>query len=289
MKIAVMADIHSNHIALERCICEAEQKGAEEFLFLGDYLGELAYPERTLEVLKELKEKYPCTFINGNKEYYWINRKNGKNTDWQWEAGTSGSGMLKYTYDRLTSEQIQAFEELPISKVMKYEGMPDFVICHGSPFKVNESLREDYDYIDDLTRKLETELTICAHFHVQSEYTRNGKCVVNPGSVGVPLRSDGKTQFMMLYGDFGVCKTEFITLDYDVEAAIRELDEEKLSLQAPGWYRITKAVLKGKSITHAAVLVKATELCRASEGEADWRHLPEKYWNMALNEFGLEV
>ena len=44
MRIAVMADIHSNHIALEKCIEEAKRKGAEEFLFLGDYIGELAHP-----------------------------------------------------------------------------------------------------------------------------------------------------------------------------------------------------------------------------------------------------
>ena len=46
MNIAIMADIHGNHIALEACIGEARKLGAEEFLFLGDYLGELAYPEK---------------------------------------------------------------------------------------------------------------------------------------------------------------------------------------------------------------------------------------------------
>ena len=54
MKIAVMADIHSNHVALERCIEEAKGKGAEEYLFLGDYIGELAYPERTIQCLKDI-------------------------------------------------------------------------------------------------------------------------------------------------------------------------------------------------------------------------------------------
>jgi len=41
-KIAVLADIHSNHIALETCLKEAQKRGAQEYLFLGDYLGELA-------------------------------------------------------------------------------------------------------------------------------------------------------------------------------------------------------------------------------------------------------
>ena len=68
MRIAVMADIHSNHIALEACIAEAKKHHAEEFLFLGDYLGELAYPEKTLERLGRIRDQYPCTFVRGNKE-----------------------------------------------------------------------------------------------------------------------------------------------------------------------------------------------------------------------------
>lgn len=285
MKIAVMADIHSNHIALERCIAEAKYRDAEEFIFLGDYLGELAYPERTLELLQALKAEYPCTFIKGNKENYWIDHMAGMHSDWEWKAGTSGSGMLRYTYDRLLPDQIHAFEEMPFTKLMKYDGMPDFVICHGSPFKVNESLREDYDYIDSLTQRLETELTICGHFHIQSQYIKNGKRIVNPGAVGVPLKSGGKTQFMMLYDNAGIWESEFITLEYDVDRAIREMDEEKLSEQAPAWYRVTKAVLIGKNVSQIAVLTKACELCEEEKGSVDWRCIPEKYWQMALNEY----
>ena len=72
MKIAVLADIHGNHIALEACIDEAKKYGAEEYLFLGDYLGELAYPEKTMNILDQMKKEFPCTFIRGNKENYWI-------------------------------------------------------------------------------------------------------------------------------------------------------------------------------------------------------------------------
>ena len=155
MRIAVMADIHSNHIALEACIAEAKQRHAEEFLFLGDYLGELAYPEKTLELLGWIRSQYPCAFIRGNKEEYWINHKNGKHGDWVWESGKSGSGMLAYVYGCLTQEQIEEFERMPISMVMRYYGLPSFTICHGSPWKANESMREDYDYIDAFTKRLE--------------------------------------------------------------------------------------------------------------------------------------
>ena len=284
MRIAVMADIHSNHIALETCFAEAQRCNAEIFIFLGDYLGDLAYPQKTLEYLDGIKKKYPCIFIRGNKEDYWINHKNGKHRDWVWEAGRSGSGMLAYVYNHLTLEQIENFEKMPISMTMRYQGFPDFVICHGSPWKTNESMREDYDYIDELTKRLETELTICAHFHIQSKFTRNGKLVINPGAVGVPLRSNGQAQFMMLEGISGKWETEFITLQYDRERAIQEMDEEKLSEQAPGWCRITKEVLRHGQATHLMTLMKAQELYEQHTGINDWKNIPEEYWNMALEE-----
>ena len=55
--IAFLKDIQGNHIAMERCMEEAVSRGIDTFIFLGDYLGELAYPQRTMELLYEYKEK----------------------------------------------------------------------------------------------------------------------------------------------------------------------------------------------------------------------------------------
>ena len=68
MRIAVMADIHGNRAALETCVAEARRQGAEEYLFLGDYLGEMAYPEKTLELLETLRKDFPCTFTAEGRE-----------------------------------------------------------------------------------------------------------------------------------------------------------------------------------------------------------------------------
>lgn len=42
--IAVLSDIHSNYVALEQCIKYAVARDINNFIFLGDYVGELAYP-----------------------------------------------------------------------------------------------------------------------------------------------------------------------------------------------------------------------------------------------------
>ena len=283
-KIAILADIHSNHLALESCLKEAERRMADAYFFLGDYLGELAYPERTLELLSRTADRFPCVFIRGNKEDYWISHRKGIGN---WKAGTSGSGMLKYVYDRLTPEWIDAFEQMPIARKMEYPGFPAFIICHGSPWRANESLREQHVYIGERTKQLETGLTICGHFHTQTAYERNGRRVINPGAVGVPLESGGQTQFMMLYGEHGQWKPDFISLPYDREKAILEMDEEKLFEQAPCWYRLTRELLRGGRVTHAAALKKAHDAYMHETGADDWVSIPEKYWNLALSELNI--
>lgn len=282
MKIAVMADIHSNIEAFKACLVEAEKQQVSEFLFLGDYLGDLACPQETLGLLKDIRNKYPCTFIRGNKEEYWINNRKQPND--QWVYGRTPTGMLKYNFDRLSSEDIDFFENMPITKKIQYEGYPPFVICHGSPFKVNQSMRPDYKYIDDLLGKVDTNFVICGHFHIQMDYTRKGIRVINPGSVGVPLHSGGKAQFMILHGDKNEWSTEFYTVGYDKEKAIGMMNAERLPEIAPGWYRITKHLLQTGEISHAVVVRMVMEKYEKEIGNGELYSIPEDYWTQVIDE-----
>lgn len=74
MDIAVFSDIHGNYVAFQKCLEYAVEKNIDTFIFLGDYLGEFPYPQKTMDILYSMKEKYQCFFIKGNKEDYWINR-----------------------------------------------------------------------------------------------------------------------------------------------------------------------------------------------------------------------
>ena len=54
MKIAVLSDIHGNHIALETCIEEIERRNIDKLIFLGDYVGELAYPQKHNDIYQRI-------------------------------------------------------------------------------------------------------------------------------------------------------------------------------------------------------------------------------------------
>jgi Predicted phosphoesterase len=45
MELAILSDIHSNYVALDTCLKYALSQNISRFIFLGDYVGELAFYE----------------------------------------------------------------------------------------------------------------------------------------------------------------------------------------------------------------------------------------------------
>ena len=120
MKIAVLSDIHGNYKALQKCLGHAKTQNVDMYFFLGDYLGEFPYPQKTMEILYDMRVKYQCFFIRGNKEDYWINRRKDINCDWK--NGNHSIGAMIYCYENLTSKDIDFFETLPICESVQFKG-----------------------------------------------------------------------------------------------------------------------------------------------------------------------
>ena len=62
---------------------------------------------------------------------------------------------------------------------------------------------------------------------------------------------------------------------------MREMDAEKLYSQAPGWYRVTKDVLRNGKATHLTALTRAHDLYKNDLGIDNWGNIPVKYWDLA--------
>lgn len=282
--IAILSDIHSNYIALERCMEYAVSHEISRFLFLGDYVGELAYHERTMELLFSYKEKYDCVFIRGNKEDYWIKQRRESRNDWKEFDSTTGA--LWYAYNHLKSKDINFFESLPIVSRVQFDGFPTLIACHGSPYAANEDMRAGEERTKEIMDTVEASVILSGHTHIQSRFQHQGRILLNPGSVGLSSQAGGQSQFMILHGKNGCWKEEFVSLEYDRLSAIEQLSESGLAERASGWCRVTKRQLQGTrpEITHTEILKRVTELCHQETGKWSWPDLPEKYWDMALAE-----
>ena len=282
MKIAVLSDVHGNYIALQKCIDYAVDKGVETFIFLGDYVGELAYPQKTMEIIYSLKEKYSYFFVKGNKEDYWLDYQ--ANGEQGWNECDSTTGSLYYTYYNLTQKDLEFFKSLSHTAELEIDGFPSITICHGSPQKVNEKLLPNNEKTLAIMEENSSAYILCGHSHVQGKIEHNGKLVLNAGAVGVSLHGDGKAQFLILEGSEQKWDYKFISLEYDVEKVIEDLYISGLMQKAPAWCKVSANLLRTGETSHGTVLAKAMELCRNELGECNWPNVPEKYWDLAVKE-----
>ena len=286
LNIAVLSDIHGNYVALQKCLDYATNIGIDTFIFLGDYLGELAYPQKTMDILYSVKEKYKCFFIKGNKEDYWINyEKEPKG----WKEYDSTTGSLYYTYQNLNEKDLQFFKSLSFKEELEFDSLLPITICHGSPRKVNEKLLPDNENTFLIMENNYSDYILCGHTHIQSKIEHNGKMVLNSGSVGVSMHSNGKAQFMILKGMQDMWNYEFVSLEYNIEKVIADLHSSGLSKKAPYWCKVSENLLRTGEISHGTVLAKAMALCKDKFGECKWPNVPEECWEQAVKESFVDI
>lgn len=282
MKLAVIGDIHSNHIALETCIRHALDRNVDEFLFIGDYVSDCPYPQRTMKVIYEMKEKYRCYFIRGNREDYMLNHRNHPEERWTY---SSASGNLLYTYENLTKKDLDFYESMDIQGIYIKSGYPAFRYCHGSLTSSNELLISENKNLENIMSNMDVDLLISGHTHIQEVMEFGTKKLIHPGSVGIPWYYGGKTQYMILHGTNSGWEEEFFQLDYDVDAVKEEFKNSGIMEKAFYWSKLNIHVLDTGDDYTTPCLKLAMKLCEEGEGSVEWPDIPEKYWEMAYREF----
>ncbi len=232
MLLAVFSDIHSNHIALEAAMREADRRGAEKWIFLGDYVSDCAYPERTMARIYEARRERDCVFLKGNREEYML-RYRDRGGDWRYGSTT---GSLLYTYDRLTKRDLRFFESLPITAVIDPNGRCPIRISHGSPWKSRENLRAGKEaLLRSVLARIPEKVVVSGHSHHPFTFAENGQKYANTGSIGVPVSGVPGAEMLFLRENGDTWEFEPARVPYDAEAVISEIRESGLREAASVW------------------------------------------------------
>ncbi len=279
MTIAVLSDIHANHIAFARCVEDALANGAEAFWLLGDYVCDLAGVAETMALLRNLMARYPCTLLRGNKEDYWLGDDESRST---WRPGSSATGTLWYTYSLLTAEDIALFRTLPVAITLRLPGLPPVLLCHGSPESNRGTLR-DCEATRALMESSTVPLILCGHTHQPYQLSHAGVTVANPGAVGVAIGSAGLADYLLLTGENGAWRLTQRQLPYDVDAAVESLTACGLDRIAPCWTCSTIHILRYGGPKKTAVVAKVMEVCDRRLGALPLADIPEECWQEALS------
>ena len=281
MKIAVLGDIHSDHIALEACLDRIHAERADGIAFLGDYISDCPYPQKTIRLLHEAEERYMTWFIRGNREDYMLDHRFKLSEDWHY---CSQSGSLLYTYENLTGSDLRFFEAMPIGMEVKIERYEPFEICHGSMQSNRKLFMGDCKETREVIEEMNTKLLVCGHCHRHYELTVGEKTIVNAGSVGVPFNDRSEAEMLFLTAEEGEeWKYEKVYVPFDIEAVINEFKTSGLLEKADVWSRAMIASLRGNRDYNMEIVEYVSKKCRKKKLPFDDEYL----WQEAAKKFGI--
>lgn len=210
MLIAVFADIHANKPAFEACLSDAEKKGAQRTVLLGDYVGYGGAPEWVLDKVIELN-RAGAPAIVGNHDAA-VLRDNAN-------MNPSANHVIEWTRRQLSLDQQKFLANLPYTVT---EGHIMFVHADAS---TPDEWRYVLD-IEDAVRSMiasRAEVTISGHVHRPALYSMSAtaKLTAFTPSTGVPVPLSPRRRWHVVVGSVGQPR------DGDPTAAYTLYDDEK--------------------------------------------------------------
>lgn len=283
MRLAVLADIHANLPALEAVLADCSRNGAEGLLVAGDLIAG-PHPNETVEMLRQL----PNWMILGNNEGYLLRMAAGDApaawfTSRQW-------GLMRWTFERLSRENLAFFASLPEQCVVEYPDLPAIRMVHGSPRRPAEEIFPDRDpAMLDLALEMVSEpVLICAHTHLPWSERRDGRLAFNPGSAGAALNGDARAQYALLTGRSGRWEVEHRAVPYDLERIEADFRLSGLLEQGGGLARaFLESILTGRNVP-MQFLAYAHRLA-AEAGFADGDIVPDSIYERATQTYDWSV
>lgn len=215
MKIAVLSDIHGNHIALEAVLKKARQCNIERLFILGDSVGYYYHPDKVIELL----EGWPKEIIQGNHERM-LKEALGSSKKANEIQQRYGSG-INFALDKLSDECINYLTGLPDRKNLIVDGL-NFELCHGSPWDMEYYVYPDAsrEILDDCLIP-HADFIFMGHTHYPFTYSKKGTIVANVGSVGQPRDTGGMASWAI--ADSNNHTLVFMHTIYDTFSIIEEV------------------------------------------------------------------
>jgi predicted phosphodiesterase len=179
MKLAVIADIHGNLLALEAVLADIDRRALRGVINLGDVVSGPLWPRETFDRL----QARPIATVRGNHDR------------WVGEGGDGASDF--FARQQLEAGQAAWLADLP-GRLAPAQGVLAF---HAQPEDDNAYLLEEVAAgrlvpstaaaVSERLGPTEATLLLCAHSHIAGLLVlEDGRAVLNPGSVGCPAYAD---------------------------------------------------------------------------------------------------
>lgn len=216
MRILVLADIHSNWLALS-----AIRERFDACLFAGDLVD---YGTDPLPCIRWVQD-HATAAIRGNHDHAVAQRVAPQD-------GNGYRGLAAATrpihWKLLGPDELRYLTELPVTcNVVLNDTV--FHLVHGTPRDpMDEYLTGDAATWESRLRSVDADFVCVGHTHVPFHLDLGRVQVVNPGSVGQPRDGDPRCSYAIIEDG----RVELRRAEYDVEAALRQMREAGLDGEA---------------------------------------------------------
>lgn len=179
MRLAAIADVHGNYLALEAALADIRAQGIGAIVNLGDMASGPLDARRTMDALMALD----AVHVLGNHDRYLIDRPPERMGSWDRPA-----------HAQLDVRHLDWLRSVPKTAVFRDQ----VFLCHATPDHDEvywlEAVLPDgtvrmsgLDAIEARATDITQSLILCAHTQVaRAVRLRDGRLIVNPGSVGSP-------------------------------------------------------------------------------------------------------
>jgi diadenosine tetraphosphatase ApaH/serine/threonine PP2A family protein phosphatase len=246
MRFAAIADVHGNYLALDAVLADIRAHGIDEIVNLGDMASGPLDARRSMDALMALD----AVHVLGNHDRYLIDRPVDKMGSWDRPAHAA-----------LDATHLDWLRAIPATRVFADQ----VFLCHATPASDEVYWLEtvhpdgavamaDLEGIETVAAGIGQRLILCAHSHIaRAVRLRDGRLIVNPGSVGCPGyrdihpyphiveagSPDARYAILESIGNDWIVTFRHVPYDHHAMAALAQRNgmPELASALATGWIR----------------------------------------------------
>jgi predicted phosphodiesterase len=243
MRLALISDIHANLPALEAVLTNIEAGGVDATCHLGDLVGYAPWPNEVVALIRDrnipgVSGNYDSTVATNYKHC------GCRYEDPKQEAQSHES--FRWTLGHTDAPSKAFLGALPFRLDLRPQGGhlsgPSVILVHGTPTLNTVYWTEDRP--DEFCLKMAGHAgakagDVIAFGHTHKPWHREvgGIHFVNTGSVGRPKDGDWRAGYVQLTVDGSTVETEFVRVEYDLEAAVQGILASELPHDFAGYLR----------------------------------------------------
>jgi predicted phosphodiesterase len=250
-RIAVFGGVYNNYLALEAALRDARGRRVDAIYCLGDLGAFGPHPDRVFPLLHD----HGVQCIQGNYDHSVGNELADCRCGYTDPRDNYFARIsYEYTFTHTSPVNRAWLRALPAQRRFRL-GRVEFLLCHGSPRRVNEFLWESTTpthFLEYLAETFRADVMLATHTGIRwHRRLSGGRHFVNVGVLGRPGNEGRTNVWYALVEAAPEFAVEFVPVEYDYQRLAREMREERLpeefvATTLTGWWTTCLEILPAK-------------------------------------------